>query len=170
VLDEDTLQPEEAEKQKINSNAVLSKLASCMAQVDTAEDSSERLPLRLVQLQPAWALHLMLRFRGLSYHCENSRLPYSLGHALPLLVDGHYLWEEQDALGHLSHLCGAGGGSGDGQQRGSALDSPPPPPPPRSSATARTPPPRACKRGSGASCVPLCIACGSRAATVGGRC
>ena len=125
VLDEDTLQPEEAEKQKVNSNAVLPKLASCMAQVDTAEDSSERLPLRLVQLQPAWALHLMLRFRGLSYHCENSRLPYSLGHALPLLVDGHYLWEEQDALGHLSHLCGVAGGSGDGQQRGSALDSPP---------------------------------------------
>jgi len=117
VLDADTLQPEEeVAQQKVNSNAVLPRYASHPASTSTpTTDADVGDCLRLIQLQPAWALHFMVRFRGLAYRCENSMLPYSMGQALPMLVDGHYLWTECDALTHLSSF-GSVGGDGDSSQ------------------------------------------------------
>ncbi len=108
VLDKDTLQPSNINVQKVNRNAVLPQLASMyiypVLPVGQRASLCDHLPMRLIQMQPDWALHFMLRFRGLAYRCENSRLPHSLGHMLPILINGHYIWNTEYALEQLQNV------------------------------------------------------------------
>jgi hypothetical protein len=59
--------------------------------------------IRIIQFQPAWSLHALLRFHNLPYTCENSIQPISLGNQLPCLLDGKYLLPNDIALEHLQY-------------------------------------------------------------------
>lgn len=59
--------------------------------------------IRIIQFQPAWSLHALLRFHNLPYTCENSIQPISLGNQLPCLLDGKYLLPNNIALEHLQY-------------------------------------------------------------------
>ena len=54
--------------------------------------------VRLIQQEPNWALHALLRMKGVSYTVENCKLPHSLGVELPCIVDGSYVVNGADAL------------------------------------------------------------------------
>jgi hypothetical protein len=56
---------------------------------------------RLVEFRPAWKLHALLRFRGITYLNENLPIPISMGQTLPAMVDGQYVMCEEDVLKHL---------------------------------------------------------------------
>jgi hypothetical protein len=58
--------------------------------------------IRLLQFEPSWALHCLLRFKNLPYLCENTATNNCLGSRLPLIIDGNYFFTERLALEHLS--------------------------------------------------------------------
>ena len=57
--------------------------------------------IKLIQYQPAWSYHCLLRFKGLAYTTENAILPVSIGKTLPCLIDGNYVVNGQQGLEHL---------------------------------------------------------------------
>jgi hypothetical protein len=62
--------------------------------------ANPRFLVRLVEFKPAWALHALLRFRGITYLNENLPIPASMGQTLPLVVDGQYIMGESDAMAY----------------------------------------------------------------------
>ena len=65
-----------------------------------SDEGNAAFPVRLVEFRPAWALHALLRFRGITYLNENLPIPVSMGQNLPLVVDGQHLLGEGEALEH----------------------------------------------------------------------
>lgn len=57
--------------------------------------------LRLLQFQPAWTIHALLRFRKIQYTCENIGYMHALGRNLPVLIDGNYILTEKIALDYI---------------------------------------------------------------------
>ena len=74
-------------------------------EVHIANTSTE--PLVLVQFQPAWAEQAYLRFAGIPYLVENSRLHDSANTGCyPQLMDGHFLMPARAILEHIKqHRC-----------------------------------------------------------------
>jgi Glutathione S-transferase N-terminal domain len=74
-------------------------------EVHIANTSTE--PLLLVQFQPAWAEQAYLRFAGIPYLVENSRLHDSANTSCyPQLMDGHFLLPARAILEHIKqHRC-----------------------------------------------------------------
>jgi hypothetical protein len=114
VLDDPDLnQGSKKDVRRVNVNAVIPIYASTKQQQQRIDSGMSNCVIKLIQFQPAWALHTLLRFKGLVYECECQQLPYSMGEVLPVLIDGHYLLSESDALAHLQgeSLCSTGTGN-----------------------------------------------------------
>lgn len=58
--------------------------------------------VRLIQQEPAWALHAYLRFLNVDYHSENTFASKALGLQLPIIVDSATTKTESLALSYLS--------------------------------------------------------------------
>lgn len=58
--------------------------------------------MRLIQQEPAWALHAYLRFLNIDYHTENTFASKALGLQLPIIVDNVTTRTESLALSYLS--------------------------------------------------------------------
>jgi hypothetical protein len=69
--------------------------------------------IRLLQYAPAWTLHCLLRFRKISYTCENCVSHDGLSLKLPIIVDGNFVFSERLAIEHISKLT-TSGNDGDG--------------------------------------------------------
>jgi hypothetical protein len=104
-------------KQKRKNMSVLNSFNSGMAAIDKVVSVPNNypaasytsfddgcFPIRLIEFRPAWALHALLRFRGISYVNECLPIPYSLGLQLPVIIDGNHALNGLYALEHISAL------------------------------------------------------------------
>lgn len=87
---------------------------SAKPEFSSANGAGAVFPVRLVEFRPAWALHALLRFHGITYLNENLPIPVSMGQTLPLVVDGQHVMGEIDALAHY--------GQGDEQMQGESKE------------------------------------------------
>jgi hypothetical protein len=67
----------------------------------SSTSSQSPYPVRLVEFRPAWTIHALLRFKGITYLNENLPIPVSMSETLPVLVDGHHVISEQCLMSHI---------------------------------------------------------------------
>lgn len=80
VLDDPDLnQGSKKDVRRVNVNAVIPIYASTKQQQQRIDSGMSNCVIKLIQFQPAWALHTLLRFKGLVYECECQQLLYSMG-------------------------------------------------------------------------------------------
>lgn len=61
--------------------------------------------LRLIEHEPAWELHILLRIIGLAYTTDYSPTPFALGRPLPILVDDSTIYSGEGCFRYLSKQC-----------------------------------------------------------------
>lgn len=56
------------------------------------------LMLRLVENFPAWEIHALLRFCGVSYKVDYSPMPVALGRTLPIIIDNEGVYQGKEII------------------------------------------------------------------------
>ena len=75
--------------------------------ISSQQRNSAEFFLRLVEFRPAWSVHCLLRFLGVTYLNENLPIPVSMGETLPVLVDGHHVISGESVMEHLAGDLGS---------------------------------------------------------------
>ena len=92
-----------SESNAASSSSYFVPAAACLT-VPSSSVHNKSGGVRLQQFRPAWAMHALLRFRGISYRTENVSLPISMGLMLPVLVDGNHVASGWSALQYIAEV------------------------------------------------------------------
>lgn len=85
---------------------MISSLRTCTTNATSLIASNDvNYTIKLIQHTPAWALHALLRFKGIPYVVMNCEFSCALSRPLPLIVDGNYALSETAAFEHIIESC-----------------------------------------------------------------